>query len=287
MADPAGTSKPSSWLRYVAQPGLLGRLSNGNPRLAPWVLIGAHLLPLAVVVLVWYIGLSPMFNGIHWIPAVVATVVAVGMPLPLMYAFGFWGVGVNSGRDGGDQFEGDFSPGVAFGLGWLRWLLQLITIGGMILAAIFIWMDFRPWYLLSSPEIDAMPQDIATMPIPDGWERVGEPSDDWKKDHLAYTKPHAQLEETFYAPVTYEQMKAWASDTATWDQSTFGPIENVDCDVSLQWCDAERAVAHGQPREYTMTFRWNETSGVTDDSGQPLNTVRVELAYAEDGQPWN
>ena len=287
MTDPAGNSQPRSWLRYVAQPGLLGRLSKGNPKLAPWVLIGAHLLPVAVVVLIWYGGLSPIFNGIHWIPAVVATVVAVGLPLPMMYAFGFWGVGVSSGIEGGDQFEGDFAPNVAFGLGWLRWLLHVIAIGGMVLAAILIWMDFRPWHLVSSPQIDAMPQELASMPIPKDWERVGDLSDDWKKGHLAYTKPHAQLEVSFYTPLSYEEMKTWAHDSAAWKQSKFGAIANIECDDSLQWCDAERTVVQGKPREYTMTFRWDDTSGGTNSSGQALKTIRVELAYAEDGQPWN
>ncbi|WP_141782422.1 hypothetical protein [Nocardioides albertanoniae] len=280
------TDKRAGLVHYLTQPGLLGRLSRGNPKLAPWILIGVHLLPLAIVVLIWSIGLAPAFDSIHWIPAILATVIAVTIPLPMMFAFGFWGVGAASGRDGGDQFDDDFTPLVAFGLGWLRWLLQLIMIGGIILATILIWMDFRPWHLLSTAEIDAMPEELASMPLPEDWERVGEPSDDWKNDHTAYRSPHAQLEESFYAPVTYGEMKAWVNDSTVWERSEFGPIDAIECDDSLQWCDAERVVQPGEPREYTVTFKWNDTSGVTDSSGHPLKTVRVELSYAENGGPW-
>lgn len=283
----ATTDKRAGFLRYLTQPGLLAKLSRGNPKLAPWVLIGVHLLPVAIVVLIWWIGLSPVFDNIHWIPGILATIIAVAVPLPMMYAFGFWGVGAASGQDGGDQFDGDFTPLVAFGLGWLRWLLQLVMIGGVMVGTILIWLDFRPWYVLTSPEIDAMPSEVAAMPIPPDWEEVGEPSDDWKTDHMSYTKPHAQFRAYFYAPVSYEEMVKWVNDTTAWENSRFGAIDRIDCDASLEWCDAERVPAPGEPREYSLTISWHETTGVTDETGQPLRSVDVELKYAEDGQPWN
>lgn len=287
MTNLPASSERVSWLRNLTRPGPLGRLSKGNPKRAPLVLIVVHLLPLAVVALIWFVGLAPVFDNIHWIPAILATIVAVAVPLPMMYAFGFWGVGASNGHDGGDQFDDDFEPLVAFGLGWLRWLLQLLLIGGLLLGTIFIWFNFRPWYILGSPEIDAMPQDLASMPIPNDWEQVGQPSDGWKRDHMAYTKPHAELELSFYAPFTYEQMKAWVNDSNAWDQSEFSAIDHIECDDSLQWCDADQVAPPGQPREYTMTFRWDDTPGVTDDEGKPLSEVRIELSYAEDGQAWN
>lgn len=283
----ATTDKHSGFLRYLTQPGLLVKLSRGNPKLAPWVLIGVHLVPVAIVVLIWWIGLSPAFNGIHWIPAILATVVAVAVPLPMMYAFGFWGVGAASGQDGGDQFDGDFTPAVAFGLGWLRWLLQVVMIGSVVIGTVFIWLDFRLWHFMGSPEIDAMPDEIAAIPIPDDWEESNRPSDGWKKDHTSYTKPNAQLRAYFYAPVSYAEMTEWVKDSSTWEQSKFGAIDHIDCDASLEWCDAERVPAPGEPQEYSLTISWHEARGITDDAGQALHSVDVELKYAEDGQPWN
>lgn len=283
----SSTDKRAGFLRYLTQPGLLGKLSRGNPKLAPWVLIGVHLVPVAIVALIWWIGLSPAFDDIHWVPAVLATVVAVVVPLPMMYAFGFWGVGAASGQDGGDQFDQDFSPVVAFGLGWLRWLLQLVMIGGVIGGTILIWLNFRPWYVLSSPEIDAMPSQIAAMPIPEDWEKLGEQSENWKGDHASYTKPHAQLTESYYVPITYDEMVAWVNDASAWEESKFGAIDRIDCDASLEWCDAERVPAPGEPREYSLTISWHESSGVTYENGEPVRTVDIELTYAEDAQPWN
>ncbi|MEI7056056.1 hypothetical protein WBG06_09605 [Nocardioides sp. CCNWLW239] len=278
------TNDRAGILRHLTQPGLLGRLSRGNPKLAPWVLIGVHLIPVAIVALIWWIGLSPVFDGIHWVPAIAATIVAIAVPIPMMYAFGFWGAA--SGQDGGDQFDEDFTPLVAFGLGWLRWLLQIILIGGVMMGTILIWMDFRPWYISSSPEIDALPDDIATMPIPDDWEGIGEPSADWKKDHMAYTKPHAQFRASFYTPVTYDEMTDWVKNTSAWENSGFGAIDQIDCDASLEWCDAERVPEPGEPREYSLTISWHEARGVTDEAGNALHSVDVELKYAEDGQSW-
>ncbi|MFE6508849.1 hypothetical protein ACFVDI_17355 [Nocardioides sp. NPDC057767] len=281
------TGKRAGILRSLTQPGLLGRLSRGNPKSAPWVLSGVHLLPVAIVVLIWWIGLSPAFDSIHWVPAILATVVAVAVPLPMMYAFGFWGVGAASGQDGGDQFDGDFTPLVAFALGWLRWVLQIVMIGGVMIGTVFIWLDFRPWHFLSSPEIDAMPNKIAAIPIPDDWEESSQPSEDWKKDHTSYTKPHAQLRAYFYAPVTYKEMTEWVNHTSAWEQSKFGAIDHIECDSSLEWCHAERVPAPGEPREYSLTISWHEARGVTDGAGQPLHSVDIDLKYAAEGQPWN
>ncbi|MBC3192192.1 hypothetical protein H7X46_14090 [Pseudonocardia sp. C8] len=273
-----------------ARPGLLGRLSKGSTGKAALILVAAHLLLLLVCLGIWYAGLAPVFDRAHWIPAVLVTVVAVAGGTFLMASFGFWGVGAHSGQDGGDQFEGDFSPAAAFGLGWLRWALQIVVIGSVGMLVILTWMNFRPWYILSSPGIDAMPTQVAGMPIPRDWEQSDtEKDDDWKRDRAAYTKPHARYEQSYYAPVrTFAEMERWVSDEAAWKQSRFGAITNVDCDERIERCRADKVPAAGEPEEHFIEVYFSELDGVTDSSdGSPLNSVRVVLYYAEDGQEWN
>lgn len=277
-------------LNRWARPGVLGRLSRGSAGRAALVLIAVHLLLLLVCLGIWYAGLAPVFDGVHWIPAIVVTVVAaVGVTL-LMASFGFWGVGAHSGRDGGDQFEGEFGAAAAAGLGWLRWALQIVVIGSVGMLVILTWTDFRPWYVLSSPGIDAMPEQVAGMPVPGGWEPSGaDTDDDWKRDRSAYTKPHARYEQHFYAPVkTFAEMEQWVSDETAWKQSRFGAITHVDCNADIERCRADRVPAPGEPEEHFIEVYFSELDGVTDSAdGSPLNSVRVVLYYAEDGQEWN
>lgn len=274
-----------------ARPGLLGRLSKGGGfGKAALILVAVHLLLLLVCLGIWWAGLAPVFDQVHWIPAIVVTVVAVAGVTFLMASFGFWGVGANSGQDGGDQFEGDFSPAAAFGLGWLRWAVQVVVIGSVGMLVIMTWMNFRPWYIFSSPGIDAMPNQVAGMPIPGGWERSGaDEDDDWKRDRSAYTKPHARYEQNYYAPVrTFAEMERWVSDEAAWKQSQFGAITNVDCNERIGRCRADKIPAAGRPEEHFIEVRFSQLDGVTNsDDGSPLNSVRIALYYAEDGQEWN
>ena len=46
-------------------------LETGQPRqrgCQPSALVGAHLVVLLLVLLVWLLGLTPIFDGVHWIP---------------------------------------------------------------------------------------------------------------------------------------------------------------------------------------------------------------------------
>lgn len=263
-------------LEYARRPGLLGRLSRGHFGRACLVLVVANLVPVLVVGLLWAIGISPAFDGIFWIPALLASVVYVASVLWLMRAFGFWGVGAASGIDGGDQFEGDFTPGQAFALGWLRWAMQIVMIGVPFVLVAMLWVGVRWWHISPGPEIRAVPDKATDIPVPGDWHETGttEKRPEWSTHHGSYVR-------SFDLPdgYTYGDVRAWFS-SAPWEE-TLGRLEEAECSTDIERCTADIAPAPGENLSYSLEVWYNDNSIVEDLPP----SLRVKLVYhvPEDG----
>lgn len=269
------------WVK-ISKPGLLGRLSHGRGGRAALVLIGAHLLPVPVCGLLWLFGTLPIFHDARWIPIGLVSIVAlVAFALsPIM--FGFWGVGANSGQDGGDQFT-DFRPLVAYGLGWLRWLMQVLMIMGMAYAVIFTITDFRLWHVTSTPELDALPARAATMPVPANWTLTDTQTGD-DGDNPA---PNGFYERRYDVPAGYgfARMKTWFSGPWWANRPggrAFGALQGVHCDSMKGSTDCQAALVPAQGGQPKYTVRaWFDAPL----SGDDLPEVRLRLTYTEEALP--
>lgn len=269
------------WVR-ISKPGLLGRLSHRRGGRAALVLIGAHLLPVPVCGLLWLFGTLPIFHDARWIPVSLVSIVALTAFALSPIMFGFWGVGANSGQDGGDQFT-DFRPLVAFGLGWLRWLMQVAMITGLAYAFILTLTDFRLWHVTSTPELDALPARAATMPVPASWKVIGtDTGDDGDNPY-----PNGFYERRYVVPAgyTFARMKTWISGPQ-WahdpDGDAFGALQGVHCDAVAGSTDCQAALtpARGGLPKY-MVQAWFDPAR----SAGELPEVRLRLTYTEKPLP--
>lgn len=263
---------------FVAQPGLLSRLSDGRPRRAALVLIGAHLGALLVLwlllTLIWLVGLSSIFTTVHWIPAVLGTVVFLVIALAMMMAFGFWGTGATSGMDGGDRVEDHFTPGAAAGLGWLRWLMQLVMIMGAALPMFLIWANMRWYHVAPTPEIKELSSRVATMPFPQDWvQEEGTRTDGpFPAEHFGYEVEHDVPESYRFA-----DLETWMS-SPEW-KTSFGALQKVRCTAQIEHCTAQVVPAKGAKVTHFLEA-WYYDSTI---EGLPT-TVRMELIYWPDGR---
>ncbi len=236
----------------------LRRVSRGSVGLAALALVGAHLVVLLLVLLVWLLGLAPVFDDIHWIPAVLATVVfIVGMAVVFTKLIPW-----------AHQYERVFSDSGVFLMSWLHWFLIVATaVVGMLMVAL-VWADLRPYHLFSTPEIDGLGDRAAEMPIPADWtlDEAGERDNGFPADVYEY-------EQSFDVPQSYEfsQMADWLS-SPEWEQS-FGALRDIECDDS-GWCQAEVVPQDAGDPVYTVvaTYRRSELAGSTP-------TVDVDLQY--------
>lgn len=250
------------------RPGLLVRVSGGRGGRASLVLVGAHLAPVVVCALLWLVSLSPALDGLTWIPALLGSVFALAAVLWLMMIFGFWGVGINSGQDGGDQFD-EFTPGVAIGLGWLRWFVQIVMIGLCFVLVVMMWAGVRWWHLASTPEIDAVPAKAQSMPVPDEWNET-----DTEDRHPEMGEHNGSHIRAFDVPegYTYADVTEWF-ETASWEDS-FGTLEDVECSTDIERCTADVVARDGEEMTYSIEV-WYQESSIEDLPP----SVRINLDY--------
>lgn len=236
----------------------LRRVSRGSVGLAALALVGAHLVVLLLVLLVWLLGLAPVFDDVHWIPAVLATVVFVVAMAVVFTTLIPWA----------HQYEKVFSDSRVFVMSWLHWLMIIGTaVVGMLMVAL-VWADLRWYHLISTPEIDGLGDRAAAMPIPADWSReeAGESNDGFPAEVYEY-------EQSFDVPQAYEfaQMADWLA-SPEWEAS-FGALRDIECDDS-GGCRAEVVPQEAQDPVYVIvaTYRRSDVAGSTP-------TVDVDLQY--------
>jgi len=236
----------------------LKRVSRGSVGVAALALVVAHLAVLVLVLLVWLLGLAPVFDGVHWIPAVLATVVFVVGTAVVFVTLIPWA----------HQYEKVFSDAGVFVLSWLHWFMMVSSAVVGIVVVALVWADLRWYHLVSSPEIDGLRDRAMAMPIPAEWSL-----DEAARTEDGFPAGVYEYEQTFDVPQTYEfsQMADWMS-SPEWEAS-FGSLRDVDCDATGR-CQAEVVPREAREPVYVVvaTYRASTMAGSTP-------TVDVDLQY--------
>lgn len=226
--------------------------------MAALALVGAHLAVLLLVLLVWLLGLAPVFDGVHWIPAVLATAALVVGVAVVFVKLIPWA----------HQYEKVFSEGGVFVLSWLHWFAIVATGVAGILMVAMVWADVRWIHLAGDPAIDGLRDRAAEMPIPSDWslDEAEETNDGFPADVYEY-------EQSFDVPQTYEfsQMADWLA-SPEWETS-FGALRDIECDDSGR-CRADVVPQGAQAPVYVIVATYRRS-----DLAPSTPTVDVDLQY--------
>lgn len=252
--------------------GVLERLSCGHGGRAALILVATHLGVVLVAVLLWLLFSLPVFDGGRWLPWAVMTVLLVVGSFGVVVVLGFWGTPKTAGRDGGEDYERTFSPRAGLALGWLRWLLQIVTIAGLVFPLIFVWGDAKPWHVFVTEASGELRERVEAMPVPDDWELTSH-----EREIPQSEQRREQHRLIFDVPDGYEfeDLRSWITGPE-WvegqDGEAFGKIELQYCDPADQSCRAQAVPEEDEPRFFVDTRLHDRYSGTS---------VEVQVTYQE------
>jgi len=264
----------------------LAAMSRGSGQRAAGILVVVHLVLACIAWGLWFFGLLPIFDDLHWIPATLAVaffVVSLGITF---VGFGVWGTPKTGGRDYGEDYEETFSPGVGVALGWLRWFLQIVLVFLMFFPTAMTVLNIRWWHLAGTDELDALPERAATIPVMADWERTGIEASE--TGILAFMKtteegpePSGFVEQRYKVAdsFTFEDLKEWLEGpewTTPVAGEAFGEIEVDECTAQSARCDARVVPPEGEEAEYFIRAQFREP---VSRHGDP--EVVVRLRYHE------
>ncbi len=266
----------------------LAKLSGGNGWRAAGILVVAHLIPGPVVLGLWFLGLLPIFDDLRWIPVSIGVTFSVLCALWMFLAFGFWGTVRTYGRGHGESYTQTFSPGVGFALGWLRWFMQIVMVGLMLIPVGMLWVNVRWWHLTGTEELDALPDRAATIPVMQEWERTDLEASEtglvaWMDSTMEGPEPEGFVEQRFTVPDSFDfqDLKAWL-ESPEWaepaDGAAFGAIRIEECspDSTHPSCRAHLVPPTGEHPEYFVRATFYEPAS---RHGEP--TLKVRLNYQQ------
>lgn len=261
----------------------LGELSGGSGRRAAAILVVAHLAPFPVMLGIWAVGLLPIFDDLRWIPAWIAVAIGTVIVLGMFLWFGIWGTPATGGVDHGEDYSEAFSPGVGYGLGWLRWLMQLVLVALVAFPALMTWTDVRGWHVFGTDELRALPDRAAAIPVPDDWTLIDTETTGFGLAEFVTwpegREPNGVVEQTFAVPSTYSfddlqqwlESPDWAADP---DGDPFGAIERERCNPDRTRCDVRLVPPAGAQPEYFVRATLDEPSYGGDEA-----EVELRLSY--------
>lgn len=239
------------------------------------------MLPVLVALGLWAVGMIPVFDGARWIPITVVTASGLVVIYYLMLKFGVWRTYTIGTRDYGEEYMKTFSPGVGFGLGWLRWFMQLVMCCGIFVAMWLTWADARWWWLFGTAETRALPERAAAMPVPADWQVTYR---EQKSDH-DNSHPNSTIDRRFDVPVgyTFQDMKTWLV-SSRWE---VGPDERSPGDLVLEYCRPESGRCWArmipEPGRHPEYFVDADYDPALDAGDHP--EVRLRLTYREYVEP--
>jgi len=268
----------------------LAELTGGRGGRAALVLIAAHVvLPLFTFAL-WALGLLPIFDDLRWIPIVIVSLYAAVVFIGLFVRFGAWGTARSFFRDVGEEYMETFSPRVGYGLGWLRWFMQIVAAFILIFPLLMTWGNTRWWQISGTEALDALPARAAQIPVPEGWElertdasQTGVPSLPFQ-EHVDGPAPQGYVEHTYNVPdsYTFDELKDWLRGPR-WeneDGSAFGAIKLQRCRNESTRCRAQVVPSSGDKPEYFIRAAYHESR-----TGHVPNRVDVRLNYHKYEEP--
>lgn len=251
----------------------IARLSGGRGGRAALLLVGIHLGVVVVACAIWAAALPLVDPDVRLLPRIAAVVIDVPLAFAAMLWLGGWGVGAASGQGWGENYADTFRVRTAVGLGFLRWFLQIVMVGVCFLAAVFTWMNARPFVLIGTDEIRSLPGRAERMPVPPEWHLLGTE----KHDDGGIPTPNGSYELEYAVPegTRFDEMRAWLTGSG-WD-AAFGDVGRM----ALQWCDPEEGSCSAQvrpashePAEFFVRARTRERY-----DGQ--SQIEVQLSYQQ------
>jgi hypothetical protein len=261
----------------------LSELSGGSGWRAGGIIVLAHLAPAPVMLAIWVVGLHSIFDDARWIPAWIALIAGSVMVVGLIGRFGMWGTPASGNRDHGEDYMDTFGTRLGFGLGWLRWFMQIVLVAVVLVPGLMTWTDVRAWHLLGTDELRALPERAAAIPVPDDWVLVETESTgfglaefvDWPDGR----EPHGSVEQRFEVPsdFTFDDLKGWVA-SPDWAEDPegdpFGAVELESCDTDTMRCDARLVPPPGEQPEHFVRATLHEPA---TELGEP--EVEVLLTY--------
>jgi hypothetical protein len=266
--------------RSVRDPELFARLARGRGGRAAWLMVVAVLVPTALVLVlhlaIWRIGWSESFTETRWVPGGLAfLVLTVGIAVT-WYRTTTWIV-VAAGEDELVEVAEHLrlSDGAAAAVFLLRRVLLGAALVLLFFTSVVVWVDLRWWVVVGSPEVDALPDRAARMPVPDDWV-LQETSVD---ERVAGGPPRGGVTQTFELPAgaSFADLEELFASSA-WARS-FGALQDVECDAELGTCDAEAVPPPGEEVTSYLDARIDEL----DPGGPPQ--VEIELTYRDPAAP--
>lgn len=269
----------------------LAELTGGRGGRAALILIAAHVvLPLFTFAL-WALGLLPVFDDLRWIPIVVVSLYVAVMFVGLFVRFGAWGTARSFFQDVGEEYMETFSPRVGFGLGWLRWFMQIVAAFILIFPLTMTWGNVRWWQISGTEELDALPARAAQIPVPESWKLEETDASQTGvlalpfQEHIDGAVPQGYVERTYNVPdsYTFDDLKGWLQGPR-WendgDGSAFGAIKLQNCLDKSTRCRAQVVPTSGEHPEYFIRAVYNESR-----TGHVPTRVDVRLNYHEYEEP--
>jgi len=209
---------------------------------AAYILIIAHILPPIILTGIWLISTIPYLESLSFFGLIIKALGLLSLLLGILFvtmsfaAFGFWGTVITSGRGSDNDSLEYFSPGKGYMLGWLRWLLQLVMIGGMLFPILLTANNIRMWQVLPNPENRiGLTAKTVQLPakVPAEWKlkyAKNGPSDWPASDSFSYSMTYTLPEDS-----EFTQVKDWVT-TANWQEVFGSPVRKTVCDVDIEDC---------------------------------------------------
>lgn len=264
----------------------LATMSGGNGWRGAAILVVAHLVAGVVAVGLWAFGLLSVFDDLRWIPIGLVATYGLVATVTLLLRFGFWGTSVTLSRSGGEDLESTFSPGVGFGLGWLRWLMQIVLVFIVVFALLLTLGNAQWWQLAGTAELDRLPDLADSIPVEEDWELVdseatGTGIPDFM-DGPQGPEVEGYVERIYEVPASYtfDDLRGWL-EHPNWDAGpdAFGAIRIESCRRDSGRCTAHLVPAGLEP-EYFVRATLREPSFAAGET-----EVRIRVTFREYVEP--
>ncbi|WP_299055848.1 hypothetical protein [uncultured Nocardioides sp.] len=268
LADLPGAKRP-----------LLARLTGRRALLGAMVLTVLYAEPLLLTWAIARAAAAGLLGDVRWLPITLALVLGLGLHIALTVKLGAWVQMVQWG----EEYMITFPPVSGFLLGWWRFVVQLAS----FILVVFLAADadeVAKERQMSNPVSEALPDYAQRAPAPEGAE-PGLGDDVTQNEYVG--RPNATYELSYAVPATFDlaDVESYLGDPAWADGvdggEPIGALQQIECDTIPDVCEAEVTPPGGEPVEYTVETRLNDSYTVTMDNGEDGQLLDVAIEYVE------